>query len=280
MFERNFDTLSINKLNENPLWNGHLKDDCKNQKVFCAIRKNSLDCYHKGGRLFHFKWTTGFETHFKYASVIANNKNDAYYLKESELATKKLISNFRSNYNSIKENCALYTSIEAQGISEIYHKHSYLSNDNIVVLDIEVSFGGTQDRIDILLFDKSTKTLKFVEAKPFSNNEIWSKTTPKVISQLDRYQKQITENETEIISAYKNYVNELNLIFDKELPEPDKIEHNVTLLIFGFDRDQSEGRLKKLILNNQEYKGRYVYKIGDIKEIDLIKLWNCGQLSK
>jgi hypothetical protein len=55
------------------------------------------------------------------------------------------------------------------GVSSLYHKHSYLSDNNIVVLDIEVSFESfneehSQDRIDILLYKKDTKTLQFVEA--------------------------------------------------------------------------------------------------------------------
>ncbi len=70
-----------------------------------------------------------------------------------------------------------------------------MSDNNIVVLDIEVSFESfneenTQDRIDILLFKKDTQTLQFVEAKHYSNTDIRSKTTPKVIDQINRYEIQ------------------------------------------------------------------------------------------
>ena len=205
-----------------------------------------------------------FKTHIKYASVIYNSEND--YLTENELSKNKLITDFKNNYSRIKENCRLYSGIEALGVSEIYHKYSYLTKNNIVVLDIEISFealekttGKKQDRIDILLYNLETRTLKFVEAKHFSNPEIWSKSTPKVIGQIKKYETQIKTNKTEIIAAYKNYIQAINSVFNLELPFPEKVEEKVTLLIFGFDNDQKNGRLQNLILKNPEFKRFQVY---------------------
>jgi hypothetical protein len=279
-FKRKLENSIIDDLKNNYLWSGKIQNDCKKQRVFLAPRNNLIDFYHKGGRLFCFD-KQGFKTHIKYASVIPKTGKD--YLTEPELSDYKLAADFKTNYHRIKENCSNYSGIEAAGVSAIYHKYSYLSDNNIVVLDIEVSFesfneGKKQDRIDILLYKKDAKTLQFVEAKHYSNKEIWSRTTPKVINQINRYESQIFERRSEILSSYTEYVKILNSIFDKSLPEPTNIEDKVTLLIFGFDQDQKTGKLKKLITENSEYSGIKNYSIGNIKGVVMENFWNTKGL--
>ncbi|MEZ7914018.1 hypothetical protein [Macellibacteroides fermentans] len=275
-FERKLEKPAIANLTSSSLWMFHLESDCKNQNIFLAVRNNSIGIYHKGGKLFNFE-KNEFKTHIKYASVIDNS--EIAYLTENELSKNKLITDFKNNYSRIKENCGLYSGIEALGVSEVYHKYSYLSRNNIVVLDIEISFealektnGEKQDRIDILLYDLNTRTLKFVEAKHYSNPEIWSNGTPKVIGQIKKYETQIKTNKTEIIAAYKNYMEAINSVFDLELPLPEKVEEKVALLIFGFDNDQKNGRLQKLILSNPVFKGFQVYCKQD--KINPSSLWS------
>ena len=280
MFKRKLDKAIIDILKKDILWSEKIKKDCGRQKVFLTIRDNLIDFYHKGGRLFSFG-RQGFKTHLKYASVISTNGKD--YLTESELSDYKLAADFKSNYHRIKENCSNYSGIEAGGVSALYHKHSYLSDNNIIVLDIEVSFESfneenTQDRIDILLYKKDTQTLQFVEAKHYSNKEIWSRTTPKVINQINRYESQILERKSEILSSYKEYVKIINNIFHISLPEPTNIDDKAILLIFGFDRDQKTGRLKKLITENSEYSGMKNYSIGNIKQVVMENFWNAKEL--
>mgnify|MGYP000868647695 FL=1 len=151
------------------------------------------------------------------------------------------------------------------------------------MLDIEISFGvvekttgSIQDRIDLLLYDIKNQTLKFVEAKHYSNKEIWSTKTPEVIGQIEKYEKQISENRADIITAYENYIQAINTIFNKTLPLPLKVEDKVALLIFGFDDDQKKGRLQKLILNNPAYKGCQIYCKQD--KINPASLWNSKVL--
>ncbi|MDL1985893.1 MAG: type I restriction enzyme HsdR N-terminal domain-containing protein [Deltaproteobacteria bacterium] len=269
-----------NNLRTSNFWTHYIDNDCKDQNVFLAIRNNQIDFYHKGGRLFCFD-RNGFKTHLKYASVITANGRD--YLTESELSGYRLASDFETNYQRIKENCSNYSGIEASGVSDLYHKHSYLSSSNVVVLDIEVSFESLdeqkkQDRIDILLYNKDSQTLQFVEAKHYSNKEIWSKTTPEVISQIERYESQIAERKSEILTEYSEYTRTLNRILNISLPEPTDIEDKVTLLIFGFDNDQKNGRLKKLITGKTEYSGVKNYSIGNIKQVVIENLWKAKVL--
>ena len=275
--KRRLDSEKIENLKKTILWQGKILKDCKNQNVFLAIRDNRIDMYHKGGKLFSF-YGNCFKTHIKYASVITNNTREQDYLTEKELDNYKLVSDFKSNYERIKENCSNYSGIEASGVSCLYHKHSYLSEDNVVVLDIEISIESQneqrkQDRIDILLYNKLTRILQFVEAKHYSNKEIWSNETPAVIDQIKRYESQIENSRSDILSQYAEYINLINDVFNLSLPEPKEIDGKVKLLIFGFDKDQRENRLKTLITGNKEYSGVKMYCIGNINKIEMDSLW-------
>lgn len=277
-FKRELPRSIINKLLIDPLYINKLKKDIENGVVFPAIRpKNLIDFYYKGGRLFQYD-NKEFNTHIKYAAVIDKRKND--YLKESELKHSILAPDFSTSYPRIKENCALYAGDEAKGVSNIYHKYSYATGKHeIVVLDIEVSLSSpeddkTLDRIDILLYNTAEKKLKFVEAKHYSNKEIWSKTIAKVINQIDRYENQIKIRKTEIISGYNNYIIIANDLFNIKLPDVQDIDERVTLLIFDFDNNQKNGRLKGLIKRNQNFKDYRIYTIGGINNLILKNLWN------
>ena len=259
------------------LWTSKIKNDCLQQKNFLAIRDNRVDIYHKGGKLFTFD-TNGFKTHIKYAAVITSKGHD--YLTQNQLALHKLGLNFKTNYLRIKENCANYSGIEAAGVSEIYRRHSYLSDSDVVVLDIEVSFQSQntakkQDRIDILLLNKKSKELQFVEAKHFTNKEIWSTKIPDVVNQISRYEGQIRLRKKQILSEYTSFITTINRLFGVALPNPINIDPKVTLLIFGFDNDQKKGRLNKLIIKNHYYSGIKCYSIGNVKSIKTENLWNA-----
>jgi hypothetical protein len=260
-----------------------LKQDCIDEEVFLTVRNKYLDFYHQGGRLFKFE-KKGFQTHIKYAAVINKSKND--YLTQNELSSYKLANNFIKSYSRIKENCSNYSGVEAFGVSQLYHKYSYLSNSNIVVLDIEVSFQSLsnkkkQDRIDILLYNKETQELQFVEAKHYSNKEIRSKTKPKVIKQLEKYERQIANKEQSIIKAYSDYIKIINDIFNRNiLPLPIKnINPKVTLFVFGFDDDQKKRGLKTITnkLKSQNFKIKF-YSVGETKGIKITSLWNAKEL--
>ena len=283
MFQKNLDKKTRSLLNNNNLFISKLMPDIKRGVVFPAIRGGYIDFYYKGGRLFTFK--KEFCTHKKYASVI---KSVGDYIAESDLHKNvELISDFSEGYESIKENCSLYPGVEAEGVSMLYHKYPYTGTDSdVVMLDIEVSFkamenGKTQDRIDVLLFNKKTQTLRFYEAKHFSNNELWStqNTLPKVASQIGRYERQIKEQGGQILRQYANYMRIVNELFDCDLPEPKAIDEKVTLLVFGFDRDQQQGRMKQLLVEDGSLKDVQYYFVGDISKVMIDNMWRavkCG----
>jgi hypothetical protein len=280
VFKRIFSKELIDNLKNEKLFNDKLLQDIQNGNVFPAIRKNYIDFYYKGGRLFHYD-KNGFETHIKYAAVILEpNKS---YLNDKIDYTFKV--NFLDHYERIKENCANYAGTESIGVSDLYHQFSYVFPKDIVVLDIELSLesleeGKKSDRIDILLFSNQSQELHFVEAKYYSNSEIWSNTQAKVISQIERYNKQISTREKDILDAYYNYNIAVNNLFGLSLKAPLKVFQYVTLFIFGFDDDQKRHRLNTLILENASYKNKNIYNYckGNTKKMDIKPLWNSKLL--
>jgi hypothetical protein len=267
-FRRTFNPKLQNALKATELYEQELSSDISKGLVFPAFRNKVIDFYYKGGKLFEFKGK--FATHVKYASVLHGYNKD--YISDEDLqGGVRLISNFTEGYKRIKENCALYAGVESSGVSKIYEKSGYLHpGEDIVVLDIEVSLQAldtgwenevveneairVQDRIDLLLYNKKTKTLCFFEAKHFSNKELWSEadTKPKVVNQLKRYNSQLIDRNDEILDSYKEYIATARQLFNipvNILPDPVAIEEEVVLLVFGFDNDQKK-KLEKLLIKD------------------------------
>ena len=270
---------------------------CNDPSVFPSIRDGRVDFYHRGGKLFSFDGN--FSTHIKYASVLDCRK---IYVGEKDLSIVPHLTDFASAemYPRIKENCALYAGEEAFGVFSICERFSWhhiarqvasaieAGPMPVIVLDVEISLkrdtlgddGGpkqrTHDRIDVLLFNTVTATLGFVEAKLFSNPEIWADTkhTPPIAKQLVGYREQIEEKYDRILAQYKAYVQLANHCFGTSLPEPTRIESDVSLLIFGFDAAQRDSRLKNHLNAHAAFNSISSYAIGDIRAINLKTLWN------
>jgi len=282
-FKREISSEIIKNLKKENLFKDCLLEDVKNGVVFPAIRDEYIDFYYKGGRLFTYDGNK-FSTHIKYASVIGHDK---FYISEVELKNTKFIPNFINEYTRIKENCSNYSGVEASGVSELYSKYSILNkSSNISVLDIEIAFAKIeensdedhsrkgQDRIDLLLYNKEENKLRFYEAKHFTNSEIWASGKPKVIDQLERYNGQLSKRYDDILSGYKEYIKTLNSLFDTQILEPIEIDTQVVLLVFGFDIDQKQGRLKDLEKVMRNNKHPY-YFIGDIKKVIIDNMWKA-----
>ncbi|MHC4216229.1 MAG: hypothetical protein ACYSWP_22990 [Planctomycetota bacterium] len=112
MFRRRFDDKRIEALRGQRLFTEHLLPDITDGKVFPAIRNNTIDFYHKGGRLFSFDGN--FKTHHKFASIF-KWKDDIY---ENDLSNVEVIRNFCDGYKQIKERCALFSKTESKGVSK------------------------------------------------------------------------------------------------------------------------------------------------------------------
>ncbi len=270
-FKRVFDKNQRANLCNAPLYKELISKDVKEGKIFPAFRNNIIDFYYKGGNAFKFKGGK-FSTHVKYASVL--HGHDKPYISETELQDAKLVTNFMDGYGRIKENCSLYSGVEAEGVSKLFSRSSYaLQNPkigipNIVLLDIEVSLKAlddveadflekkkTQDRIDLLLYNKDTRTLQFFEVKHFSNSEIWSETgsIPDVVDQVKKYNGQLSQKRVDILAAYGEYIKTARILFElleDQLPDPKHLADEVILLVFGFDRHQ-KNKIDELLIKDK-----------------------------
>jgi len=293
-FERSLDDASIQALMSTKLFNDYLRDDCQNGDVFPAIRRNRVDFYYRGGKLF--SWENGkgkgFSTHHKYASVLCGQ--DKHYVTESQLKapTVRLIKDFCEGYFRIKENCALYSGLEATGVSALYHAFSCANHKkhDVSVLDIEVAFANedyssersSSDRIDFVTIDVFGK-LRFFEAKHYSNRTSLrcDGGVPPLCAQLTKYDGYLQKFESVILESYVNHVNAIMKLFSVDIPMPKSIDPITRAIIFGFDNEQ-RGYLNKNIIDIKDDAERYplrhrTYAIGDIAKADLPTIFRGGK---
>jgi hypothetical protein len=258
--------------------------------VFPAIRKNAIEFYYHGRKLFKYDSNLRFSTNRKYASVVQGQSKPEVF--ESELEFMHPIKSFKEGYQKIKKMCKIYSEDEASGVAKAYNHSSYASStpqENICVLDIEIAFGkeqndsyGTSDdleksrRIDLLLYNVRERKLRFFEAKRFRNGELWSPrgVPPRVISQLRSYNDILgnKENRKHILEEYTWYLQCMKPIIGRNILEPNDIYPEVVLLIFGFDRWQIR-KMNELLLEDHSLSGFWLRRRGSI-DCRAEEIWN------
>jgi len=280
-FNRQVSDDLIEKLKNEELWK-KLKNDCiKNRSLFLALRKDNISFYYRGGRLFNFdkkKGKYGFSTHIKFATQLGTD-----YIRQDEI--KKInISNldFYNDYKKIKRNCELFSDDEANGVSCLCKKSSYILEKSKVVLDIEIGLKDEKKEsnekkkrnyIDILLYDTAAGELRFIEAKLFKNDELWSESTPPIIEQINRYEKLIEDNPSDILEGYATYIKRLNLIFDINLKPPKRINPKVSLLIFKYTPEEEKSNKFDKLLKILANKGIPTSTIMYESDLDANTIW-------
>jgi hypothetical protein len=198
-----------------------------------AIRKDSLDFYYLGQRIFHVAWDKGLivpKTHFKY---LVRQKQDYIRLQpDSQFAPDPkafMWSEYKSpaTLKDMLKAASVYAGPEKMGL------HALIKNslsDKVRVIDVEVSFtrdeeGDTPsedwtaptrhlDRIDVVTQEERDGSTCFVfhEAKHFTNKELRasSKSTPPVVEQIERYRRAIQKHKAGIERTYKK------VLFDQD----------------------------------------------------------------
>lgn len=298
-FERVFSENQIASLKGESLFTDCLLPDMttadrRHPSVFPAVRKNRIDFYYKGGKLFSYDGKR-FVTHQKYASVLKHT-GENHYIGEKSL---KAIASFQEGYERIKENCALYAGVEASQVAELYSKYSCVKHSaalRTVVLDIEVCFlredemgdSGVEphekkkDRIDFVLFDTKTGMLRFFEAKDFSNAELRARKKPRIVDQIERYRKQLARPafRSEILTAFNRHIDIINKLFSPNelLPPAKEIDPEPRLLIFGYDGSQLKGKLAPEIERLEtEFSLEKVSAIGNIAGAKIGTIFSGGR---
>lgn len=253
----------INDLKTKYLYKEKLLPDIKKGEIFPAIRENKVAFYYKNQRLFVYD-KNGFKTHIKYA--LTKRATEDYYTEDDLKKCSFNEFNFEEEYDAMKKLSSKYAGEEGIGVSMLY-KHNFFKSpeSDYYLLDIEVKLkGNKQDRMDVLFYSKKEKSLKFFETKHYSNQELWAKSEKNhavVVDQIEKYENLIKDNKEVIVKGYSDYIRSLNLLFDLDIPEPLTCEESVPLFVFGFDNDQKNGRLKKLLEEDSSLKnGLYFFR--------------------
>jgi hypothetical protein len=163
----------------------------------------------------------------------------------------------------LKKAADLFSGEEKQGVHAIV-----LANENVI--DVEVRLDAKDldtkrdgPRIDVAALQRRSEDifeLVFWEAKLFANKELRASDglEPKVIRQIEEYQKAIGARRCDIISAYSNVAKNLVAIANmsnamrkvgdsiKDVAEGAELKidssPHVGVVIFGFDADQKDER--------------------------------------
>lgn len=231
-------------------WWRKIADD---KDIFILIRNNELRVQANGGLLLQINQDLQSnivcKIHEDFLSL-RSEKNPYVVLEETTsgpIQRVEGLNGFVKHYSKIKRRINIFTGKERQAVQ-------YLANNVPRIVDIEIGFEGelkqnaskkSVPRIDMAaITDKGT--LVFFEAKLFSNSEIRSKKTPKVVSQLQKYQKLLSQKANEIITAYQEQLNiytQLNgKFFENRSPKISNlsIHPHARLIITDFDASQRD----------------------------------------
>ncbi len=226
-------------LKDAPLFQYHLQKDILAHKVFPVLRDNRAEFYH-GGRLFEFNEEGLFRTEPRLCAVLDVPWGDM--VAEPELPGLKMITDFSSGYDTIKENCQVFTEREVHGITWLACAFSYVTPRTTCVLDVLVDLDNQNPRsADLVLFNTQTRELKLALVRHCANEELemgeaQRSTLPEKIEFL---RTTIREEWRSILEQYREYVRVANGLFGVHLPEPISIRPSAGLLIYGRQSTQA-----------------------------------------
>jgi hypothetical protein len=263
-FDREVSDEMINALNkkyedENEWWRKLADHD----DTLIAIRQKYLNVYCNGCNVAKVEYKNNklkASIHYKY--LLKNNIKNPYIEQKNdgfEIGNHAdfFITSLR-DFDDIKSSTKAYGGIEKIGVHQIIR-----ANPNIVDTEIALSDADSENkrsRIDFCAIQEEDGKLilRFFEAKHYSNKELRAEKGKdiKVVSQLERYQNILTNQNDDILSAYKKLIRKAAAIeginiLGKNLrgnvlakhPDIDKLELDPEprLVIFGFDNDQKKG---------------------------------------
>ncbi|MDD4871303.1 MAG: hypothetical protein PHR77_12150 [Kiritimatiellae bacterium] len=239
------------KKNSDSYWNKMVED----RILFVAIRDEYINVYYKGNSICKLSYNKGViaEVHYKYLNL-PRPQTENVYVKVKD-------GKYHEDIDLIKKASANYADEEK---SEVYS--TILANSDNNVIDVEIAFPQADvlhkrkriDKIDYLRLERGQNSntdirLVFYEVKLLINSEIKSRTTPKVLEQIDRYEEALHNHEADILTSYalvaKNLMK-LGLIRNRDLirlvadnPQSLSIDFKPRLIIPGNDQDQKDGKV-------------------------------------
>ena len=247
-------------------WWRNLVDD---KELFLAIRDDYINFYFRGCSVLKLAWSrrkralTG-EIHYKY--LLKPSIKGSKYIKFGKCGIE-LPPQLRSwfldgldDVNELKRAMKRYADAEKSGVHNVVMKDK---NPNVLDLEIAINKGKSAPRIDLAALHDDTDRpgtvrLVFYEAKHFKNEELRSSTSEiPVVDQMSGYSRLLNEYRGALLASYRQVCCNLyglqgvsrrngrrhRILRDiatksKEL----EIDDQPRLIVFGFDKDQREGK--------------------------------------
>nr|WP_314444397.1 hypothetical protein [uncultured Sphingomonas sp.] len=228
------------KLAGTPLWKA-LLPLIEAGEVFPAIRKNQVDFYENGARLFSF--TLGFKTNGAYVSADKPRRDISVNdLAKSQEDAEKLLATVRFRAAKHREPREDRAASELRAVHELIRQFSPFSGkadkSEPLLIDLEASFSGLvdtkRDMVD-LAFLTPDRRLLFIEAKRQSDSRCRSATAPEVETiQVKRYRECVSR--PTLAETYAGVLAAFDKLFGSELAGgPLHVWDDVPILIINPD---------------------------------------------
>ena len=267
-FNHGIDEGFVKKLNAEYERGGWWRSMAADPDLFIAIRDRYVNVYWNGSSLLKLtldgEQLVG-ETHYKY---LLRNDTRKPYVRVDDGVVKlpdaaALFHADLSDVAALKQAAAAHVGEEKAGVHQIV-----LSNPNVV--DVEVTFGmeGNGEkapatrRIDFAALRPATggAEIVFYEAKLFSNKEVRANgdTPPPVAGQIEGYRRLLVQHAPSVERSYRKVCGNLAAlqgVRDRYAASLDlmgrltsgqaglNVSEAVSLVVFGFDRDQRDGQV-------------------------------------
>jgi hypothetical protein len=265
-FRRGLDESFVEFLNREYRKGGWWKGMVDDPALFLGIRDNYLNVYYQGNSLVRLRLNKDRlvgETYYKF--LLKEKVSESPYIRsvngKTQLAPSRLAGLFLedfSNLKSLKVACIPYTGVEKLGVHDIVR-----SNRNVVDVEIALSHveedetKSTAPRVDFAALQDMGESIQlvFFEAKHFSNSELRAngRGTPRVIRQIERYERLIERHRSAIESSYRRICENIVSLEGLRTPrivrmtaegkKPLEVSGRPRLVVFGFDEDQRVGKV-------------------------------------
>ena len=260
-FKRNLKRKLIDKLNglyeDRNSWWRKMVDD---KDVFILIRNNRLHVLANGGLFLQVgvdsRGGLKCQTHEEFLSL-RSEKNSYVQLTDNETAPIQRVEGLKGlaeHYPKVKRRIKLFSGREKQVVQDLALQFSQ-------IIDLEIGLEGDKkeeasrkgaQRVDMAGISDNGE-LVFFEVKLFDNSEIRSKTKPKVVGQLKKYDRLLNKYRSQILEGYEEQFKMYSLLkgrfFKNRMPKTKRPElySNVRLIVTDFDGSQKKFLLPDIL---------------------------------
>ena len=267
-FDRRLDKEFVDALNREYGKGGWWRRLVDDKDLFVAIRDNKVNVYYHGCSLAEVRMESGAvvgRTHYKYllrpslgVDPYVRFEDGRYVWRDDP---RELFVESPEDVESLKGAAKAYAGGEKAGVHQII-------NSNPNVLDVEIGFGlrgnpesdPSAPRVDFatLWITNAGGRVVFYEAKRFANRKELRADqgrTPSVVGQIRKYEQLLEANRAKIAERYECVCRNLTALHGMRERHPDRhemllsiagkpleIDPQPRLVVFGFDKDQKNGK--------------------------------------